>query len=670
MTELHSPDPEAIDKREAETMVPRFEQKLASLPDTIDLVLAADHRRLSRLLRGAGRTPVLAVGSGGSAITAEFFARCHETLFGGVVKAITPTELTLGAGALDCDVWLFSAGADNPDFRAALHSARVRGARRISVLTRRADAAEELGDAENLNVHVVPVATEKDSFLATHSLVSSVVALLIASNRASDDPVERLEDTFKATALAELGPDQRQHADTMFGSLNADDTLLIIADPQVASVSSLLETSAWEASICPVQLTDFRNFAHGRHTWLHHRPDRTLILALTGHDSEELWERTAQILPPGTRHVAAKFGNCGRFQNAVGLVRGLVWIAAMGRAVGIDPGKPGIADFGRSLYKDDSLPRLSEKLAPPVRQKRAATLERDDPNCDGKGILAADRDRVARLTSASIGGIVFDYDGTLVTTEQRLEPPAEVLLRELERLHGLGVRLAIATGRGGSAGEMLRKVLPPAMQPHVLMGYYNGGYMRRLDIDIRVHPPEEAPEIVETAAWLASRSDLFIEAVKGEHSRVQVSVQLDNVRDPERFSRELATCEPMAAGAVRVTRSGHSLDLIPAGSSKINVADSLAQDLAADVVVLRLGDQGARAGNDNELLTHPYGISVQEVCGRDDGCWSLFGAQVTGPDALLRLLQALKPDVHGRVRIDMKALGLDAGPKESTNREQ
>ena len=126
----------------------------------------------------------------------------------------------------------------------------------------------------------------------------------------------------------------------------------------------------------------------------------------------------------------------------------------------------------------------------------------------------------------------------------------------------------------------------------------------------------------------------------------------------------------MAAGAVRVTRSGHSLDLIPAGSSKINVADSVAHDLAADVVVLRLGDQGGRAGNDNELLTHPYGISVQEVCGRDDGCWSLFGAQVTGPDALLRLLQALKPDVHGRVRIDMKALGLDAGVEESTNREQ
>jgi len=516
-------------------------------------------------------------------------------------------------------------------------------------------------------VYVVPVASEKDSFLATHSLISSISALLVASNMASSDLSPGLAEAFEAAALVELDEDRRHAAIGQFASLKANDTVLIITDPQISAVASLLETSIWEASICSVQLTDFRNFAHGRHTWLHHRPHKTIVLALTGHDTEEIWEQTLQLLPSQVRRISMNFGNCGRFRIAVGLVKGLVWIEAMGCAVDIDPGKPGIADFGKSLYKDGSLAELSEKLGPAVRQKRRAKFEHDAPSADDPGIHAADRVRLARLFGAHIGGIVFDYDGTIVATDQRLMPPAQALVDELKRLHGLGLRLAIATGRGGSAGEMLRQVLPPDMQPHVLVGYYNGGYIKQLDVDIRYEPPKEAREIIETAAWLAGRSDLFSAPIRGEHSRVQISIQLDNIPDLERFNREIMACEAVASGAVRVTRSGHSLDLIPAGSSKTNVADRLAEDLAADGIVLRIGDQGSRDGNDNEFLTHPYGISVKDVCGRDDGCWSLFGAYLTGPEALLRLLKNLKPDLDGRVRIDTN--GLDVCPRMSTYRE-
>src|SRR3546814_4566864 len=93
------------------------------------------------------------------------------------------------------------------------------------------------------------------------------------------------------------------------------------------------------------------------------------------------------------------FGNCGRFQNAVGIMRGLVWIEAMGRAVGIDPGKPGIGEFGRSLYGEASLEQLSGKLGPAVRQKRRARLERDDPACGDAGIHAADRESLDRKST-------------------------------------------------------------------------------------------------------------------------------------------------------------------------------------------------------------------------------------------------------------------------------
>ncbi|HEY9552822.1 HAD hydrolase family protein [Allosphingosinicella sp.] len=651
----------------------RFGEKIGELPQTLDLVLATD---LSSLAQAIGRTTtaksVIAVGSGGSAIAATYFARCRETLFGASTETMTPMDVVVGVGDLqDTDVWLFSAGADNPDFRAALHAARVRRAKRINLVTRRQDAVEVLGlgGSANVAVHVIPVANEKDSFLATHSLVSSVSALLLASNMTSTDPVESLADSFQSAAMAQLDTVSRRRAAELFSNVRTEDTLLIIADPQLAPATALIETSLWEAAICTVQQTDFRNFAHGRHSWLHHRPHHTVVLALTGHDTAELWDQYQRLLPPEIRQITMDFGNCGRFQNAVGIMRGLVWIEAMGRAVGIDPGKPGIGEFGRSLYGEASLEQLSGKLGPAVRQKRRARLERDDPACGDAGIHAADRERLERLAAASIGGIVFDYDGTIVPTDQRETAPDQELVEELKRLHLLGVRLAIATGRGGSAGEKLREVLPPDMQQHVIMGYYNGGYIKSLDVDIRLEPPPVTPEMKETAAWLTSRSDLFIEPVSGENSRVQITIQLDNIPDLQRFNHEIATCDSVRSGAVRVTRSGHSVDLILARTSKTNVAERLSEGLGADIVVLRVGDQGSRVGNDNELLTHPYGVSVNEVCGRDDGCWSLFGADLTGPDALLRLLKAMKPDLHGNVRIDIEALQLDADPKTSTNRE-
>ena len=636
----------------------RFEEKLGELPETLRLVLAADHSRLGQALSESAARPVFAVGSGGSAVTAAYFARCRETLWGGLTRVMTPMELTVGVGDLEnSDVWLFSAGADNSDFRAALHAAFVRRARQIVVVTCRVDAAKalDLDERANVSVYVVPVANEKDSFLATHSLISSISALLVASNIASADLVSDFKEAFQSAALAQLDDGRRREAIEQFATLKHDDLLLIISDPQISPVASLIETSAWEASLCAVQLTDFRNFAHGRHTWLHNRRHKTVVLALTSHDSEELWKQTHQFLPSQVRQISAHFADSGRFRNAIGIVQGLVWIEAMGQAVGIDPGRPGIADFGRSIYKDNSLMQLSEKLGPALRQKRCARLERDDPASNVGGIHAASRDWFARFSSASIGGIVFDYDGTIVPTEQRCAPPTKEIVDELKRLHSLGVRLAIATGRGGSAGEMLREVLPPEMQRHVLMGYYNGGYMKRLDVDIRHDPPEEAVEIKQAAAWLARRSDLFFESIAAE-PRMQISIQLDNITDLERFNGEIATCGPIASGVVRITRSGHSLDLVPASSSKINVANRLAEGLTADVVVLRIGDQGSREGNDYEFLNHPYGISVKDVCGRDDGCWSLFGTKLTGPDALLCFVMALKSDLNGQVRIDIEAL--------------
>ncbi len=153
--------------------------------------------------------------------------------------------------------------------------------------------------------------------------------------------------------------------------------MLVLSQPQLSPISTLIDTSVWEASICNVQTTDFRNFAHGRHSWLHHRADDSFVVALAGRDWPTVHTSVLSLIPSTVRKSIVDFGNCGRFDNAVGILRGLVLIEAMGDAVGTDPGKPGVGTFGRSIYDDEALYSASTSLTSAVRHKYAAVLKQD-----------------------------------------------------------------------------------------------------------------------------------------------------------------------------------------------------------------------------------------------------------------------------------------------------
>lgn len=651
----------------------RFSEKLDTLLRTAELIANADLGVLAEALRQGGRRPAVAIGSGGSAITAHYFARCRETLFEAATQVVTPAEFVLGNDDLvQSDVWLFSAGADNADSIASVVAARARGAARIHLLTRNAEglAARAVGADLSNRVTILPVAETKDGFLATHSLVASVLALLLASDLASADPLgDAIRGAMVNKVRERLSRSTRQAVQAQLANVRGDDVLLLIADPQLRAVAELIETSAWEAALCPVQRTDLRNFAHGRHTWLHHRGDRTVILALVSDDGRDIWESANALLPEALRRHVFDFGSAGRFSTAIGIVEGLVIVEAIGAATGIDPGKPGIGEFGRGLYDEDGLLSLARQLSPAVRQKRAAALERDNVGDDRTCVWTACLARREALAQARVGAIIFDYDGTIISDNERFGHPRSTIVDELIRLDALGVRIAIATGRGGSSGKALRDVLPAAMHARVLIGYYNGAYIQPLDVDIEVERPATDPHLAQSFAWLESHPELFSGAFGGRFSDVQISINLDNFADRLTFPAALAYCPPIASGTVRFKRSGHSVDFFAAGTSKLSVVDRVRQALPVDAAILCVGDSGGREGNDNELLSHDHGISVGTVCDRHDGCWTLFGKSLIGPEALLHLLHAVKRDGDGCVRMDMASLRLDSFAEVSTNRE-
>ena len=638
----------------------RFAEKLDALGTTAGLLLQFDTAPLTaRLAATAGRRTI-AIGSGGSAIAATFLARCRETLWGEPTETASAMEMVVGHGDLHgAAVWVFSAGADNPDTVAALLAARARGAGTVDLVTKNPAGAGVAALPPSGALHVVPVADAKDGFLATHSLVSTLGALLVASDAASTDQVgaSATTDWIEAVVRA-MSPDARAGHAAAVAGLARDHSIIVAADPGAATIATLLEISIWEAAICSVQRTDLRNLGHGRHTWLHHYPRTTRLVGVVGVDSHPVWSSVVRLMPEAIATAALYVGDCGRFRNALGAVEALGLVEAMGAAVGVDPGRPGIGEFGRELYADGSLLELARALTPCIRQKRDAVAERGDPARSGDDLVAADAARVASLAEAPIGAIVLDYDGTVVATDERFSPPRREVIDELVRLHAAGVTVAIATGRGGSAGEVLRTVLPKEMHADVIMGYYNGAHIASLSVDIALAPPLPDPAVRRVADLVAAHPQVT-SASRWKDSGVQLTITTEGMTDPAEFAKAIQSSPEVSGGLVRMARSAHSIDVVSADTSKVSVIEAARRRTRVDEEVVTIGDSGARGGNDNDLLSRSHGISVGTVCGRHDGSHSLFGRRISGPQALVNVLRCIVMDTAGRNRLNVAKLLID-----------
>jgi len=641
-----------------------YSAKLDSLPATVRGVISSDVTSLADALRDGRHHISIAVGSGGSVASAEYVARCRSTLGFAPTLVRTPLELAVEERPLsEMIVWLFTAGGDNPDIVSALSLAIARDVPHVHIVTTTSSSRllDEARKSVNVSIHVLPVTEAKDGFLATHSVVATTAALLRAADQTATLPIGKALDAAILTSAEErLSAIRRQSMQKWFSAMTADHTLIILADPRLTPAAVTIETSAWETALCPVQRADFRNFAHGRHVWLARRAAQTHVLGLTGSDTFDSWSDIDKVIPPTISRLQMPYGNCGRFQNFLAVLDALVVVEAIGTACGVDPARPGVGEFARAMYEARSLNRLVSRLTPAVRQKQLAGLLRDDPNqCDVDLVEHEARFR-ARFNDAVFPAVVLDYDGTVVSTEGRYGPPRADVIAELLRLLDGGVVISFATGRGGSAGEWLRQHVPQRYHSSILIGYYNGAYLRPLNVDIVHDPVPTHPAIARATAWLRSRPDLFvagkIDGVK--ESGVQVTIQLASLADPSRL--RLAFRGAFTADrSVVLSESRHSVDICLRDTCKSAVVRATRDRLAdPDAPILCIGDRGGRSGNDFVLLGEPHGVSVDEVCDRPSACWSFFGVEVTGPDALVRILRALVVVPHKGAQLLMSGLAL------------
>ena len=93
------------------------------------------------------------------------------------------------------------------------------------------------------------------------------------------------------------------------------------------------------------------------------------------------------------------------------LAFGLAFIEALGLAKAIDPGKPGVTDFGRQLFDSDILQDISASDEVVKFGGSATAALRADTEPAAAELAASRADFISRIEAETFGGVVLDYDG-------------------------------------------------------------------------------------------------------------------------------------------------------------------------------------------------------------------------------------------------------------------
>jgi hydroxymethylpyrimidine pyrophosphatase-like HAD family hydrolase len=420
-------------------------------------------------------------------------------------------------------------------------------------------------------------------------------------------------------------------------------TVSVLVTTSLKPAAIDIESRFVEAALGNVQATDFRNFGHGRHHWFAKRAAETGVIALTGDNQKALGTRTLSLLPESIPRVRFDFVGARDVQALVGLVVGLHIAEAAGERRGIDPGKPGVPEFGRRLYHSGPSPLRRSRKFDPVevaawRKHHAAPPE---VAREPEQWLALCRSGLTAFGKAKLAGVVLDYDGTLCETDRRYEPLSKNIAQALTRLLREGVPLGIATGRGGSAAAALREAVPRRWWDNVLVGYYNGAIILPLAADKPANKTSIAADVTRIERQLRA-SPNFANA-EFRRTPFQISIVIPPLTEPLTAVRIASGIIEKAGSSAVVSCSSHSIDVTFGTTTKTSVVEAVRELVccAKAAPVLRIGDKGRWPGNDADLLDDLCGLSVDEVSPSTEGCWGLSPRGILGVQATLDYLGRL-----------------------------
>lgn len=632
----------------------RFSTELSDLPQTYQWALKAPIDDLAAALAGLGKMPLIVVGSGGSFTTAEFASLLHREFTSCLASAYTPMEaVSAPLNHRSIGVLLATAGGKNPDVVGAFRALAMREPHRFLVVcaSLRSPLSRIAANHCFVNFLELDLPSGKDGFLATNSLLATVIVLMRGYAEASGSTVS-LPSEFSELLGVPFGTDAEKALDQQLSNLWQRDTLIVLHGPATRAASVDIESKFTEAALGNVQTADYRNFAHGRHHWLAKRAQETGILAFVTPEDENIALKTLELIPGDVPVVRFDFSFPRIVASVAALARVLYLVGSAGRAKGIDPGRPGVPTFGRRIYHLRAFDAPGNPVNCDMPANEAVAIERKS-GCSIAVLANAGQlphwrkayaSFVTKLTSAHFPAVVFDYDGTLCDEADRYKGLSQAVGRELKRLLREGAIIGIATGRGKSAKKALQESLPKKYWKQIVVGYYNGGDVGLLGEGDRPNGSERVTDclqhvkhVLETHATLSTIAsyEWRIPQIKVEPKK---GTSIDFLWD---LLQQLVGS--LEIPGVSVLRSSHSIDVVAPEVSKRKVIDRVLEVLGGDktVPILCVGDRGCWPGNDFSLLAGPYALSVDEVSPDPATCWNLASPGRRSSAACLEYLRRL-----------------------------
>ncbi|KAF0167137.1 MAG: hypothetical protein FD157_299 [Rhodocyclaceae bacterium] len=619
-----------------------YERELEQLDRTYVAARTADIGKLKLAIASTSESSLIGVGSGGSYTVASLLCNLHEAYTGRVSRPSTPLELICNPTLASASpVFLISAEGKNPDIVEGLVRARRHSSRTIHVLTNRdasplMDRVDKLSD---ITPHIFELAN-KDGYLATNSLLLDAVLVARAYGEL-DNNNEPLPGSIDELRIGNQSvKDWVRDAGDFVDSAVPRKGLIVVFSPLLRPVAADLESKLSESALLYCQLADLRSFAHGRHLWLAERADDCAILALVEPGLNELWRHMRALVPKGVPIHEMPLSGAAPKDLLAGLVAQMHLVAAVARRLAKDPAKPDVASFGRELYFTD-LPTFIP--GPPKLGRRGERSKYDVlgarwPMTGSSGVMSRALDSFeATLEQQNFRSIVFDYDGTLCSSQRTDAPPQPAVIEHIQRFVERGIWVGVASGRGNSIQEHLQKCLPAELWHRVSLGLYNGGWIGRLDSDIPV--TRTTSEFLSHVRRIVGRLETLgvpIDRVKETYPH-QISIRFREGVNTENMWFVIADALRQAGlDPSTVVRSKHSVDILGSGVSKSHLVANIVQECGVDPYeIVTMGDQGAWPGNDASLLEHRFSLSVDLPSRRLDRGWKLAPQHKRDVDATL-----------------------------------
>ncbi|MBP5089993.1 HAD hydrolase family protein, partial [Pseudomonas chlororaphis] len=451
-----------------------YTAELDALPSTVKWCFEQSIDSLQRYLSRWMGEYACFVGSGGSYSAAYAAAELREIAHGSPTRSLTPMELSAKARFTPSSkVMLLTAEGRNPDILAAASYAR-QSDMSCAALTLTSDNpltrwASESGSTR-IFAHDMPWG--KDGYLATNTLIATVILLYRALFPEARSKAF-LKELFEERSLRLLRDRFLQDA-RLEGMRGCN--FIVLHDPMTKSFAIDLESKLSESAMAKVEVADYRQFAHGRHLQLASTTERIAVIAAHSAEAGPLAQATLALFPSSVQVFQLEVPGKEPDELVVaGLVMATLLTEAIAAMMHQDPGQPLVPEFGRAIYRLDSSQFYQGPPLPGNRHHLAALRKFDHRRVTEEELSTATvaaEAYSAKMHAAVYKAVISDFDGTLCNAEDRYHGMCPKTAQALTRLMEEGLILSIASGRGDSLQESLRKAFPAEFHKSIWVGYY------------------------------------------------------------------------------------------------------------------------------------------------------------------------------------------------------